>query len=115
MIWWLSATSNPTAATGISTKYGYVLSFVSGLLLMCTPASPKTRWRRLCVERVASREVINSGGGKRRGRGNFPGAGQGKGGPGGAPWFSSPPPPPPLFSLLGDNPPQHFSFAPAGP
>src|SRR5215468_6624783 len=68
MIWRLSATSNPTAATGISTKYGYVLSFVSGLLLMCTPPSPKTRWRRLCVERVASREVINSGGGKRRGK-----------------------------------------------
>src|SRR5215813_12069204 len=65
MIWRLSATSNPTAAIGISTKYGCVLSFVSGLLFMCTPPSQKTR-RRLCVERVASREVINSGGGKRR-------------------------------------------------
>jgi len=31
MIWRLSAISNGAAATGISTRYGYVLSFVSGL------------------------------------------------------------------------------------
>ena len=41
MIWRLSATSNPTATTGISTKYGCVLSFVSGLLFMCTPHPQK--------------------------------------------------------------------------
>src|SRR5262249_37977527 len=41
MIWRLSATSNPTAATGISTKYGCVLSFVCGLLFMCTPHPKK--------------------------------------------------------------------------
>src|SRR5262249_62381358 len=106
MIWWLSATSNPTAATGISTKYGYVLSFVRGLLLMCTPPSPKTRWRRLCVERVASREVINSGGGKRRGEGILPGAAQGKAGPVGAVWFFSPFPLSRLLSCVGATSPQ---------
>ena len=67
MIWRFSGTSNPTAATEISTQYGCVLSFVSGLPtrywtdFMSTPPTPNTRSIRcrLCVEDVAARKVIN--------------------------------------------------------
>jgi hypothetical protein len=87
MIWRLSGTSNPAAATGMSTRYGYVLSFVSDLpvpqtrfcaaVFMCTPPFPKVdSVPTMCRKRGFAKKA--GSGGKRRARSFCQGLAKGK-------------------------------------